>query len=98
MKKIFTILFILLLTTTLLSENYKQVKIFIESSEQINTLIEQGLEFDHLTIEKDNSIVTFISDSDFEKLKMMQFNYEIIIDDWNEHYANLPALSTESKK
>jgi carboxypeptidase T len=97
MKKIYSILLILFLSTTIFSENYKQVKIFIEGREQINTLVEQGLEFDHLTIEKDNSIITFISDSDFEKLKMMQFNYEILIDDWNEYYANLPALSTESK-
>lgn len=75
------------------SENYKKVKIFVETPGEIKNLVNIGLQFDHYSIEKDKSIITFISHSDFIKLKNSSFRYEILIDNWNEHYANRAKMT-----
>ncbi len=94
MKKYFLLLsFLLLIYTNHYSQNYKEVKIYLNDVSDIQTLLTAGMEFDHLVYEKDNSFTTFISDNDFEILQSAGFNYDILIDDWYSYYTNLPALT-----
>jgi flagellar hook assembly protein FlgD len=79
------------------TQNYKEVKIFIKSYEDIGKLIQMGMEFDHFHFEKDSYIITMISDKDFSILSKSNYQYEILIDNWYEYYNNLPKL-TESEK
>ncbi len=79
------------------AQNYKEVKIYLDSQEQIENLYNLGLEFDHFNWGKDNSITTFISEREFEILQNSGFRYDILIDDWYSYYSNLPKL-TESEK
>ncbi|MGB5288145.1 MAG: M14 family zinc carboxypeptidase [Ignavibacteriaceae bacterium] len=94
------LLTVLFLSTTLnlYSQNYKEVKIYLNDIKDINTLFSAGMEFDHLVYEKDNSIRTFISDNDFAILQSTGFSYEILIDDWYNYYANLPKLTEYEKQ
>ncbi|NWG29292.1 MAG: immune inhibitor A [Ignavibacteriaceae bacterium] len=85
------------ISINLLSQNYKEVKIFLNDLKDIQTLLNAGMEFDHLVYEKDNSIKTFIGDNDFAILQSTGFNYEILIDDWYSYYASLSGL-TESER
>ncbi|MBP1682546.1 MAG: putative carboxypeptidase, partial [Ignavibacteriaceae bacterium] len=78
-------------------QNYKEVKIYLNDVTDIQTLFNAGMEFDHLTYTKDNAIQTFISDNDFTILQSTGFTYDILIDDWNSHYSNLPKM-TELEK
>ncbi|MCZ7615721.1 MAG: hypothetical protein M5T52_19775 [Ignavibacteriaceae bacterium] len=55
------------------------------------------MQFDHFNFNKDNTIDVFISESDFTILQSTGFNYEILIDDWYTHYANLPKMSEAEK-
>lgn len=82
----------------LYSQNYKEVKIYLNDITDINTLFSAGMEFDHLTYTKDNAIQTFISDNDFIILQSTGFTYEILIDDWYTHYENLPKLTEFEKQ
>lgn len=79
-------------------QNYKEVKIYLNNQSEIQTLINAGMEFDHLVYEKDNSMRTFLSDDDFVILQSTGFNYEILIDDWNSYYASLPGLSESERQ
>jgi murein tripeptide amidase MpaA len=97
MKQLLLILTFLLLTTSIFSQNYKQVKIFINDLEDIHSLELMGLEFDHPFINKDKSITVFLSDDDFNRLQLSSYNYEILIDDWFQYYDSLPVL-TEAEK
>ena len=97
MKKILTLIFIILITASVYSQNYKQVKIYINSPNDIEALIVAGLEFDHLNLSKDNAINVFISDEEYSILQSTSFRFEVLIDDWYEHYNNLPKL-TEIQK
>ena len=54
----------------------------------IETLHNAGLEFDHPQITKDNAVIVFINDDEYSKLQSMDFRFEILIDDWYEHYKN----------
>jgi len=89
--------FLLISFTILNAQNYKEVKIFINSNEDIGRLYSLGLEFDHFHRNKDNSITTIISEKDYELLSGSNFKYQILINDWYEYYNNLPKL-TESEK
>ncbi len=94
------LLAVLFLSTTLnlYSQNYKEVKIYLNDVTDIQTVLISGMEFDHLVYEKDNSIRTFISDNDFTILQSTGFTFEILIDDWYNYYANLPRLTEYEKQ
>ncbi len=97
MKNLFTILIISFLTLNISAQNYKQVKIFLNEFNTIQKLQQIGIDDDHYYFEKDHSIITFLSDADFLKLKSSSFDYEILIDDWSSYYNSRPQL-TESEK
>ena len=97
MKLIFTLLITLLFSLSIHSQNYRQVKIYLNTSKDIETLIEAGLEFDHLHFTKDNAITVFLDEDEYSGLQATSFRYEVLIDDWYGYYNNLPKL-TDSEK
>lgn len=97
MKKLVSLFLLLLSFSLIQAQNYKEVKIFINSDEDIGKLQQIGLEFDHFHYDKGKSIITVISDREFEILSNSTYNYQILINDWFEYYNNLPKL-TESEK
>ncbi len=56
MKKIFTLLFVLITIISIQAQNYKQVKIYLNTPADIEVLVQTGLEFDHLHFTRDNAI------------------------------------------
>lgn len=54
---------------TLNAQNYKQVKIYIQSLQDVEELQNAGLEFDHPNVTKDNAIIVLIDDDDFQNFK-----------------------------
>jgi len=82
---------------TISAQNYKQVKIYIHSLQDISELQKAGLEFDHPQVTKDNAVIVLLDDNDFQKLQMTNFSFEVQIDDWFEYYSRQPKL-TESEK
>lgn len=97
MKIVFTFVLTALMFQTVYSQNYKQVKIYFSSQQDIKNLQDEGLEFDHPNLSKDNSCIVFINDSEYEKLQKTSFKFDILIDDWYEHYNNLPTISLSEK-
>ena len=97
MKLIFTLLFTLITTLSIHSQNYKQVKIYFNSLKDIGVMLDAGLEFDHLHLTKDNAATVFINDEEYSILQSTGFRYEILIDDWYGYYNSLPKLSEFEK-
>lgn len=97
MKPLFALIITIILVSASYPQNYKQVKISIQTLQDVVELQNAGLEFDHPQITKDNAIILFLNDNDMQKLQMTNFSYEVLIDDWYEYYSNLPQL-TESEK
>ncbi len=98
MTKYFLLVTLFLSTAlNLYSQNYKEVKIYLNNNADIQTLVNAGMEFDHLNLNKDNTIDVFIDENDFAILQNSGFNYEVLIDDWYSYYANLPKM-TEAEK
>ena len=97
MKNIFILLFLLIFAQTLSAQNYKQVQIYLNSSSDIEKLLNSGLEFDHLNFSRDNSIIVFLNDNEFGLLQTTGFRYEILIDDWYGYYSKIPKLTDEQK-
>ena len=80
------------------AQNYKQVKIYLNNYDDIKKLIERGISIDHHSTEKDNSLIAYLSDTEFSFLTTSGLNYDILIDDWYEYYSNLPKLSEFEKQ
>lgn len=97
MKYLLTLVFTISISLSVNAQNYKQVKIYVQSLQDIAVLQNAGLEFDHPNITKDNAVIVFLDESDFQKLQMTNFNYEVQIDDWFEYYSRQPKL-TETEK
>ena len=97
MKFILTLLLSFSFLLSVNAQNYKQVKIYIQSLQDISELQNAGLEFDHPNVTKDNAVIVFLNDTDFQKLQMTNFNYEVQIDDWFDYYSKQPTL-TETEK
>jgi carboxypeptidase T len=93
MKITLTILALVLTSLTFSGQNYKQVKIYLDNKSEVQNLLLMGMEFDHFTFEKDNSIITFISDDEFNLLTNSSYSFDVIIDDWKTYYESLPKLS-----
>ena len=97
MKYILVLIISLTFFVSVFPQNYKQVKIHIQSLDDVEELQNAGLEFDHPQITKDNAVIIFVDDEDLQKLQMTSFGYEILIDDWFDYYSKTPKL-TESEK
>ena len=98
MTKYFLLVSLFIFTSlNIFSQNYKEVKIYLNDKNDIQTLVDAGMEFDHFNFNKDNSIDVFISDNDFDILKNTGFNYEVLIEDWFAYYENIPKMSEAEK-
>ncbi|MEP0862567.1 MAG: immune inhibitor A [Ignavibacterium sp.] len=95
--KYLVIILSFVVSINLSSQNYKQVKINLSDENNISELIKLQILDDHFAYEKNNSVVCFISESEFDKLRNSGFSYEILIDDWFEHYRSFAALSESEK-
>lgn len=89
--------FLILVSLNIFSQDYKEVKIYLNDVKDVQTLINAGMEFDHLKFNKDKTIDVFISESDFAILKNSGFNYEVLIEDWFSYYENIPKMSESEK-
>lgn len=79
-------------------ENYKQVEIQLNQRGDILILNDLGIAIDEAIYTKENSVIAYISDSEFELLKKSNFVYRVLIDNWYNHYNSLPKLSNIEKE
>ena len=96
MNKLFVL--ILAFSFSLFGQTYKQVKIYLNSNEDIRTLASFNLELDHFQRTKDNAVVTFLNDAEFSRLTMLNYRYEVLIDDWKDYYSKRSVMNSFQKK
>lgn len=98
MKKITTLILILLFSSLVLSQTYQKVKIHFTNKDDIKTIVSICPDLDHYSLEKDNSLGAFLSSSDVTALRDMGFRIEILIDDWQKHYIETNQYSESQKQ
>lgn len=91
MKHCKIILIVIFLQCTALSQHYKKVKVYLDNQHNIENMINSGITLDHFKIEKDNSIIIFVTEEEYLKLNQLAFRSEILIDDWYKYYEGLQA-------
>jgi len=95
MKKYFLLL---LFASSIFGQTYRQVKIYVNNNADIKTLASFGLALDHYERTKENAIITFLNDAEFTRLSMLNFRYQVLIDDWIKYYKSRPQMSQAEKK
>ncbi|MBX7046054.1 MAG: immune inhibitor A [Ignavibacteria bacterium] len=76
-------------------ETYSKVKIIITSAEQIKTLLQNDISLEHYQGNFKEGIEVVINQSEISRLKSAGINYEIMIADMNDYYANRPQPTQE---
>lgn len=98
MKYLLTLFIYLTLIVNISAQNYKEVKIQLNSIDELSSIYELKMDLDHIQIEKDLSVSFFVSENDFLKLKGSSLNYEITIDDWYEFYAGRTKMTEAERR
>ncbi|MBK7866032.1 MAG: hypothetical protein IPJ75_03025 [Ignavibacteriales bacterium] len=94
MKKLLSLFCLLFLFSSLTysQKNYKKIKIISDDlRSDIELLRSYGVTVDEGFIEKGKSISVFLSASEFSRLQQSGVRYEVVIDDWDSYYKNLPS-------
>ncbi|NIV14635.1 MAG: peptidase M14, partial [Aliifodinibius sp.] len=76
---------------------YSEVKININSREDILDLRNAGLQFDHIQYHQDY-FQTVLSSRDMEILKSTGYTYEVVIEDLSAYYAERNRISAAEKR
>jgi carboxypeptidase T len=75
---------------------YTQVRIFISSKEDIHSLQQAGLDFDHIRFNEESFDVV-LNEHEIERLKSTGRPYEVLIDDLLADYLERTALSAAKR-
>jgi carboxypeptidase T len=78
-------------------QNFKQVKLIINNSFDLQKAHSLSLDFEHSSSEKEGEFILFVDEDEFQSVMNSGLSYEILIDDWFAYYNLLPVL-TESEK
>jgi len=97
MKILYYFLTSLIFFSSLYSQNYKQVKVYSNNKEDIERIVNLGIDLEHSEFTKDNGLIFFVDDEEYLRLSTLGIQYEVLIDNWLVYYESLPKL-TESEK
>jgi carboxypeptidase T len=81
------LLIILLASCVLLAENYRKVNITISSRSEIIELQKIGFPLDDAYQNRDGSIDMFLNEQEFKSLSQTSIQYNVLIEDWADYYA-----------
>ena len=76
--KIFQVLLItLLLSTILIGQSYKQVKVYLDNPQKdVPELAKFDFDIEHSVLTKNNELIFFVSDEEYSKLAMLNYKIE----------------------
>ncbi len=80
------------------SQNYKQVKVYINSPSDVSVLASTGADIQEGITGKDKSISLFLNEDEFTRLQASGLSFIVLIDDWYSYYHSLPAMSENEKQ
>jgi len=87
MKTLF--LFILVLNVSVLPQNIKKIKLFLENNSDLQKAYTLSLDLEHSLSDKESGIILFVDENEFQSVLKSGLNYEILIDDWKVYYNSL---------
>ncbi len=93
---LFILSILLLLSNNYASENFRQVKVFVNIDE-LKSIADLGISLEGAHKTNDGGISIFVSDSEFEKLQALGFQLEVIIDDWKKYYSQREKFTDAEK-
>lgn len=94
--RIFLIL-IIVFSISVFPQNFKQIKLSINNSFDLQKAHSLSLDFEHSICENKGKFIIFVDEDEFQSVVNSGLSYEILINDWFAYYNSLPVL-TESEK
>ena len=95
MKLLITLIVVFSLTA--FPQNIKKIKLFVDNNIELQKAYSLDIDHEHFFKGKDNGIILYVDDNEFQSIAESGLNYEILIDDWKAYYHSLPEF-TEAEK
>ncbi len=90
---------IIFLGISLSAQDYKKVKIHLTNpKEDARLLCSLQYDLEHCISTKQNELILFVSDKEFQKLQTLPYKVDVLINSWNDYFKNLPQLSAQDKQ
>ena len=89
-------LFLLIIASIFASENYKQVKVFVQEND-LQRIADLGIALDHAFQSKDGGLVFFVDEIEYKELSKLNLQTEVLIDDWQKFYLERKELTIIEK-
>ncbi len=80
------------------AEIYKKVQIYFSSRTELMEILRSDLDIDHAEISPDNSIIVFLSSTEYLRLQQLGHRHKVLIDDWDSYYKNRKKLTPVEKQ
>ena len=95
MKYLFS--FLIILSVNLFPQDIKKIKLFIDNDLDLQKAYSMDIDHEHFFKGKDNGIVLYVDENEFQSISESGLHFEILIDDWKAYYHSIPKL-TEGEK
>ncbi len=82
-------------THNIYTDKYTRVKIYLNSSSDIQTLISKGISADEYFGNIKDGIILDLNPYEIQLLKSTGYRYDILIDDLNKYYSEIPPPTEE---
>lgn len=72
---------------------FSNVRIYATNDQDVNRLMNAGLFIDHANTKPGKYMDAWLSEDEMKSLQASGIPYEVLIDDWDTYYNNLPKMS-----
>ena len=86
------------LSIALHAETYKKVQVYFADRVELREILRSDLEIDHAEIQCDNSIIVFLSSTEYRRLQYHGYRHKVLIDDWQNYYLNRQKMTALEKQ
>ena len=98
MRQFLFIFCLLSLTLSVPAESYKKVQIYFADRMELGEILRSNLEIDHTEIQSDQSIIVYLSETEYQRLQSSGYRHKVLIDDWQEYYRNKQKMTALEKQ
>lgn len=98
MHRLLLIFSLLILTITSPAEIYKKVQIYFTDRTELREILRSDLDIDHAEVQSDNSIIVFLSSTEYRRLLDHGYRHKVLIEDWQNYYLNRQKMTALEKQ
>jgi carboxypeptidase T len=87
-----------LLYSVITANSYRQIQIYFNDRLELIQILQSDLAIDHAEVQRDNSVIVFLGETEYQRLLEYGYRHKVLIDNWQAHYRNRQKISPLAKR